>query len=469
MDPQFAARRDKLLADAEVAPQILRGLLPRLERFLDPFVASLQRSEQEHHARHYIAGLLSDLEYKNAESIAYLHDQKREPLQQFLGQSLWEHRPLIAELVRQVAEQLGGPDGVLVFDPSAFAKKGKASVGVQRQWCGRLGKVENCQVGVYLGYVGSRDHALVDFRLYLPQEWSQDRPRCDRAGVPRTVRFQTRHALALEMLDEHGTALPHAWVAGDDEMGRSTAFRQALSERQECYLLAVPSNTTVRDLEASPPSYGGRGRRRVVPFERVDRWAAALPEAAWTEITVRDTDKGPLVVQAVKRRVCARTEGRRVGPEEVLVVVRQRQEDGTWKHDYHLSNGAYATELREFTRVANAEHRIEECLQRAKGEAGLADYEVRTWRGWHHHQTLALVATWFLTQESWRGKKWTPALTVSQLRKLIAGMLQRRLGTDRVEYIVRTATQRLRRTEEARFYHWKQHNRLAPQRISQRE
>src|SRR4051812_34863222 len=340
MDPRFAARRDELLADAEVDPQILRGILPRLERFLDPFVASLQRSEQGLHARHYVAGLVSNLEYKNVESIAYLHDQPREPLQQFIGQSPWEHRPLITELVRQVACQLGSPDGVLVFDPSAFAKKGKASVGVARQWCGRLGKVDNCQVGVYLGYVGPAEHALLDFRLYLPRAWAQDRPRCDRAGIPGAVRFQTRHALALERLDEHRAAVPHAWVAGDDEMGRSTGFRQALSERRQCYLLAVPSNTLVRDLEALPPPYGGRGRHPVVPFVRVDRWGAALPEGAWAEVTVRDGDKGPLVVQAVKRRVRARTEGRRVGPEEVLVVTRQRQGDGTWKHDYYLSNGA---------------------------------------------------------------------------------------------------------------------------------
>jgi SRSO17 transposase len=405
MDRRFAARREELLADAAVAPQILRGLLPRLERFLDPFVAALQRREQAEHARHYVAGLVSNLEYKNVESIAYLHDQEREPLQQFIGQSPWDHGPVITELVRQVAQQLGNPDGVLVFDPSAFAKKGPASVGVQRHWCGRLGKVENCQVGVYLGYVGPGDHALVDVRLYLPREWTRDRRRCDHAGIPRTTRFQTRHALALEMLDEHGPVLPHTWVAGDDEMGRSTGFRRALAERQEWYLLAVPSNTLIRDLKAVPPPYAGRGRRPGVPFQRVDRWCAALPETAWVAVTVRAGDKGPLVVQAVKARVQARTEGRRIGPEEVLVVVRQRLEDGTWKHDYYLSNAPSTTALEEFTRVAKAEHRIEECLQRAKGEAGLADYEVRTWRGWYHHQTLALVATWFLTQEARRGKK----------------------------------------------------------------
>src|ERR1700730_14000804 len=190
MDRRFAAHRDQLLADAEVDPRILRGVLPRLERFLDPFVESLQRSEQGQHARTYIAGLLSPLEYKNVESIAYLHDQQREPLQQFIGQSPWDHEPWLTELARQVGQQLGSPEGVLVFDPSAFPKKGAESVGVQRQWCGRLGKIDNCQVGIYLGYVSRRDHALVDFRLFLPKDWAQVKRRRVKAGVPEEVAFK---------------------------------------------------------------------------------------------------------------------------------------------------------------------------------------------------------------------------------------------------------------------------------------
>src|ERR1700680_5073860 len=201
MERRFAARRDELLADAEVDPRILRGVLPRLERFLDPFVAMLQRSEQGLHAHTYVAGLVSDLKYKNVESIAYLHDQEREPLQQFIGQSPWDHDPWLTELARQVGQQLGSPDGVLVLYPPACPKKGDASVGVQRQWCGRLGKIDNCQVGVYLAYVGRTEHALVDVRLYLPKEWAKDKRRRAEAGVPKTVRFRTRHELALEMLD----------------------------------------------------------------------------------------------------------------------------------------------------------------------------------------------------------------------------------------------------------------------------
>jgi SRSO17 transposase len=408
MERRFATRRDQLLADAEVDPRLLRGVLPRLERFLDPFVELLQRSEQGQHARDYVAGLLSTLDYKNVESIAYLHDQEREPLQQFIGQSPWDHGPWLTALAQQVGQQVGSPDGVLVFDPSAFPKKGRASVGVQRQWCGRLGKIDNCQVGIYLAYVGRAEHALVDVRLYLPREWARDRQRREAAGVPRAARFQTRHELALAMLDERGPLLPHAWVSGDDEMGRCTWFRQQLRARGERYLLAVPSNTAVRDLTAPDPPHSGRGRRPCAPFVRVDRWCAAVPEAAWQTLEVRAGEKGPVTVQAVWTLVQARTEGRVSDVAEVLVVFREAQADGTWKHDYLLSNEVLAAPLPEYARVFKAQHRVEECLQRAKGEAGLAGYEVRTWRGWYHHQALALTATWFLTAEARRGKKMDP-------------------------------------------------------------
>jgi hypothetical protein len=278
-------------------------------------------------------------------------------------------------------------------------------VGVHRQWCGRLGKVDNCQVGIYLAYVGRGEHAPVDVRLFLPRAWAQDRRRRARAGVPKAVRFQTRHELPLPMLDERGPLLPHAWVCGDDERGRCAWFRQGLRSRRGCYLLAVPSNTAVRDLRAPDPPSAGQGARPRGPFVRVDRWCAAVPESAWQAVEARAGAKGPLVVQAVRALVQARGEGRASDAAEVLVVFRARQGDGSCKHDYRLSNGPLSTPLAEYARVFKAEHRVEECLQRAKGQAGLADYEVRTWRGWYHRQALALVATWFLTAEARRGKE----------------------------------------------------------------
>ena len=405
MERRYLVRKEKMLAECEVKPDVFADWEQRLEEFVEPFAELLSQEKQQEHLGTYLSGLLSNVERKNVESIAYEHDQDRKNLQHFIGQAEWGDALPRAELARQVGHELGEVDGVLVFDPSSFAKKGRSSVGVDRQWCGRLGKIDNCQVGIYLAYVARREHALVDVRLYLPEEWAKDKKRRKKAGVPKEVRFATRHALALQMLDENAAALPHRWIAGDDEMGRSSAFRRALRERKEQYLLMVPSNTTVRDLDSPAPEYVGRGRHPKQPFQRVDRWAAALPASAWTECDVRDGAKGPLVVEAASCRVLARTERSQPDSEETLLVFRAKQEDGTWKHDYALSNATVQTPLAEFARVFKSEHRVEECFQRAKSEAGLGDYEVRNWRGWHHHQTLSLIAAWFITRETLRGKK----------------------------------------------------------------
>jgi hypothetical protein len=255
-----------------------------------------------------------------------------------------------------------------------------------------------------MGYVSRKEHALVNVRLYLPKDWAEARTRRKDAGVPKNIKFQTRHELALEMLDEQGSLLPHSWVSGDDEMGRPASFRSALRDRGERYLLAVPSNTLIRDLDTPAPEYSGHGRRPKSPFTRVDSWCMALPEASWTRIDVRDGEKGPLIVDVVMCRVQARTETGGSGPDEVLFITRERQGDGSFKRDYYLSNADSNVVLEEFSRVAKAAHRIEECFKRAKSEAGLADYQVRNWRAWHHHQTLALMAAWFLNQETRRGK-----------------------------------------------------------------
>lgn len=405
MDRRFEVRKEEMLEECRVRPGLFARITDRLREFVCPFADRLRHNSQKEYVGSYVAGLTSGLERKNAESIAYFHDQDRKSLQHFIGESPWDHRPLQAELVAQVARALGEPEGVIVFDPSAFAKKGSESVGVARQWCGRLGKVDNCQVGVYMGYVSRQEHTLVDMRLYLPKHWAKDRKRRKKCGVPRDVKYQTRHELALEMLQTQGSILPHGWIAGDDEMGRPTHFRRELAARNERYLLAVPSNTTIRDLEGRKPTYQGRGPRPKRSFQQVRSWAASLPASAWTAIDVRDGAKGPLVMQMVKRRVVARTEKRRVGPEETLVVARATAENGDTKYDYYLSNAPIDTPLETLAWVANAEHRIEECIKRCKSEAGLADYEVRGWRGWHHHQVLSMIATWFLVQETRRGKK----------------------------------------------------------------
>lgn len=407
MDAVFQRRKRELMAECVVAPQVFQRVIPRLERFVQPFAELLTRSEQVTHAMTFIQGLLSDLERKNTESIAYRFGQDRMPLQWFVGMSPWDDEPLRDLLVEQVGQTIGCDDGVIVFDPSSFPKSGKQSVGVARQWSGRLGKVDNCQVAVYMGYVSAEEHTLVDTRLYMPKEWTRDKKRREKAGVPKTVRYRTRHEMCFELLDRHGKKLPHSWVTGDDELGRPYSFRWGLDIRDERYLLAVPCNTTVRDMEIDPPEFTSRGRPAKRPWQRVDRWTASLEKEAWTRIDVRDGSKGPLTVEIVKRSVRGRNHRRQEGHPEVLVVIRYRDRDNRRivKTDYYMSNASLDTELSEFARVAMAAHRIEECIQRAKSETGLADYEVRNWKGWHHHQTLSLLAGWFLVVESLRGKK----------------------------------------------------------------
>lgn len=468
MQRRFEIHKEKMLAQCEVVPQIFDNMVERLDQFASRYVHHLCRQEQRVHAELYLGGLVSDLERKNIESIAYRSGEDRYGLQHFMGSASWDHEPLIETMVGEVAAEIGESTGVIVFDPSGFEKQGKDSVGVSRQWIGRLGKVDNGQVAVYMGYASEKEHVLLDTRLYLPEEWAKDRKRREKCGIPKEIRYQTRHELALEMLKVHGPRLPHAWITGDDEMGHVTWFREALRKRGEHYLLAVPSNTTIRDLEGPQPphSHSGSGAQPKRKFENVKHWADTLPHEAWSDITVRDGAKGPLKLKIVKGRVVTKTHRRCVSmEEELLVATRRQEEDGTWKHDYFLSNAPAETSLQELARVVKAEHRIEDSLKRAKSEAGLADYEVRTWQGWHHHQALSLIAIWFLIQEALRGRKWTPAMTVPQVREGLAAIFRRAQTGGGIEQIRRERMLRLRRNELARFYHWKQLNLLAPLRL----
>lgn len=404
MDRIFEERKQLVLNECRIEPEAFEGLEQRLTAFVEPFAARLTRCEQRQHCQTYVAGLLSDVQRKNTESIAYRHDQDRRNLQRFLGESEWDHRPLMDELARQVGSHLGEPDGVIMLDPSGFCKKGEHSVGVKRQWLGRVGKIDNGQVGVYLGYASRTEHALVDFRLYLPKEWSADRDRCRSCGVPSQVRYRKRQTLALEMLKSRRATLPHAWITADEEFGRDSGFREDLRDLQERYLLVAPANLVVRDLEAAPLP----GKRKV-SFRNIRALVAAQPDSAWTRINVRDGAKGPLVVEIFTRRVQGKLKRRGNGPEELLVASRTRDAEGRVQDvAYHFSNASPDTPRTELARVVKTGHRIEECLQRGKSEAGLADYEVRTWHGWHHHQALSLIATWFLTLETLRGEKNAP-------------------------------------------------------------
>jgi SRSO17 transposase len=214
MTPAWSQRREELLRDCIVSPDVFNQMMDRLGEFVVPYQHALETEASGRQVHLYLQGLLSHIGRKNAEKIAALVDVERQVLQDFIGTACWDHRPLIQVLVGQVVGQLGEPDGIITFDPSSFPKRGTHSVGVKRQWCGHRGKVDNCQVGVYMGYVSRHDHALLDFRFYLPQEWARDARRRQDCHVPLEVRYHARQDQCLEMLDQWRAQVPHGWVDG---------------------------------------------------------------------------------------------------------------------------------------------------------------------------------------------------------------------------------------------------------------
>lgn len=387
-----------LLADAVLTPDAVRGCQDRITTFLQRYLPRFYRAEQRTHAALVIRGLLSGLHRKTCEPIAVEAGVHRKPVQNFVGAGGWDDEAVMAELRGHAREVLGHPDAVLILDPSAFPKSGPDSCGVARQWCGRLGKQDNCQLGVFLAYAAPGGYAPLDRRLYLPKDWADDPARRAKCHVPKGVEFQESWRIAVDLLQRCRKDLPHAWVTGDDELGRPAQFRGWLRRHGERYVLDVPCNTSVRDLECRRPPrrHAGRGRKREVPFRRADAWVARQPDSRWTRLTVRDGERGPLQVDAMTVRVRAK-EGRRVGPEERLVVMRTVE--ATPRTDYSLSNAGPEVPLSELVRVRFTRHRIEEVFGAAKGEVGLGQYEVRSWVGWHHHMTLSFLALWFLILE----------------------------------------------------------------------
>jgi hypothetical protein len=254
-----------LLADAEVSAVAVAGCRRRLDSFLRRYLPRFYRVEQHELARVVLQGKLSGRQRKTSEPIAYRAGRHRKPVQHFVGAGRWDDESVMAELRLHVAEALADPDAVLVLDPSAFPKSGADSCGVARQWCGRLGKVENCQIGAFLAYVSALGQALVDRQLYLPEGWAQDAKRRQATHVPEGVAFLESWRIGLGLLDRSAGHLPFGWVAGDDEFGRCSEFRAQLRLRRLRYVLDAPCNTSIRDLGEAPaagprpPPRGGGG------------------------------------------------------------------------------------------------------------------------------------------------------------------------------------------------------------------
>jgi SRSO17 transposase len=439
-----------LLNDAVISPEQLELFGQRLLPFLERYTPLFQRTEQREHARTILQGKLSSLSRKTSEPIAYAFGQGREPLQDFVGSSPWQDRPLRDALWQHVAEIWADPDGVLTGDGCDFPKKGTHSCGVKRQHCGRLGKVDNCQAGVFLGYSCRHGHTLLDADLFLPPEWANDKKRRAKAKVPEEVVYKERWEILLDQLDTNKN-LPHSWFTCDSEFGRVNEFRAGLRERKERYVVDVRADLRLRDLRAEPPPRQGQTGRipSVAPTTSAAAWAAAQPESAWQRVTIRYGEKQPLVVEAAETWVETFEEHTRVGPVERFCVFRtvDNPESKTW---HTLSNADAAVPLAQLAWAHGERHWHEASNKEGKSEIGLGHYEVRSWVGWHHHMTLSLLALWFLASERSLGQKKTPALTPSVLREVLSRLLVLRLLTR--AGIRREVNATLRRKEEARIY-----------------
>ena len=374
--------------------------------FHQEFAPLFGRTEARERSEQYLRGLLvQQTDRRNAENLAESIDGATpRSLQRFLTESPWADEPVIDGLQRYVGRRLNRPDGVLVLDDTGFGKQGKKSVGVARQYSGTLGKVGNCQVGVFLAYVTAQGHALVDKALYLPREWTDDRQRCRAAGLPEEIGYQSKAALGLALLRRVRQAghLTAQWVTGDSGYGEVPTLRDTLDAEGWYYVLEVPSHTHVftEAAQVAVSAWSGRGRKptqlQLVAGEprpqSVPAVAASLPPAAWQALTVAEGAQGPRIHEFAALRVWESRDGL---PGRACWLVLRRDLAGS-EAKYFLSNAPLDTPLLRMAQVGAMRWPIETEFQTEKGETGLDEYEVRSWLGWHHHITMALLAGAFL-------------------------------------------------------------------------
>jgi SRSO17 transposase len=395
-----------------LAPEEVLALHDELVAYHGAFAALFRRSEQRHWALKYLEGQLLPLERKSIEPMAEaLVGGDVQAMQQFISLGAWDDDAVLAKHQQFVAEALGDPEtGVLIVDGCDFPKQGMHSVGVARQYCGALGKVANCQAGVVACYASARGYTLVDRRLYVHEDWFGDdyADRRARCGVPPDLTFQTRTELAWAMIAgmrERGD-LPFRWVTGDEHFGNTPMLLDRIADAGLAYFMEVPHNVRVwaeRPPTAVPPATGRKGhpftRLRLAPGApapvRVDALAAALPPRAWQVAQIQEGGKGPLVAEVALVRAVAVRDGL-PGPDVWLVL--RRALDATRELKAYHCNAAAETPPEMLVWLLGLRWPVEQAIKEAKEELGLDHYEVRGWRGWHHHTTMTLLAHGFLSR-----------------------------------------------------------------------
>jgi SRSO17 transposase len=403
-----------------MTPDDVRAAAEQLIEFHDQFAPLFGKEQAQDHAHTYLKGLMSCPERKSIEPIALcVGNGQVSGLQKFIGVAPWPYDDVQDEAQALFAERLAPsavatPIGVVgVVDESGFAKKGTKSAGVARQHNGRLGKQDNCQVGVFLIGVAPGGVALLDQQLYLHESWYEGETaarRRDEAHIPEDLPFRTKPEIAAALIRNVAVlgAVALDWVVADEAYGRDGEFLDELDQLEQRYVMEVPTSTTVWTVDPSGcvPAYSGRGQPPTRPTREAVRSVAAiaadLPVGAWQRLQVREGATGPLVFEFAAVRVWA-IRHRKPGPP-IWVLIR-RSLEATPEVKYYVSNGDTETPLGVLALVACSRHRVEEFFEDCKTYLGMAQYETRSWVGWHHHMTLVGLAHLFASLTRLRLKK----------------------------------------------------------------
>lgn len=360
-------------------------------------------------------------------------DSEWQPMQHFISHSPWDHRPIQEQIAKDADRLLGGsPDTGFFFDETSIPKKGKMSVGVARQWCGRLGKVDNNQTAVFSALSMGPHVTLIDERLYLPKEWTDDKQRCKDAGVPDTIEFKTKSQLALEMIrDAREKRIRFAWVGVDGGYGKEPDFLSALDNAGETFMADVHKDQTIYFEDPAPylPEKKSKGRTptRLVTTAssmRVDKWAASQSEESWQRIAFRESTKGRLQADFLTRRVWTWNESEAKGRLRHLIV---RREIGAREEiKYSLSNVSEGTTIDRLAFMQGQRYFVERAFQDAKSNVGLDHYQVRGWQAWHNHMTMVMLAMLHMLETRIANKGSYPLLSCADIEKLLSYFLPRK-------------------------------------------
>jgi SRSO17 transposase len=380
------------------------------------------RSDGLKRAQEYVSGLLVADRGNMLRMEEAVPGADEQVLQHFLSESKWDERAVLSQVAQDVDARVGGhSDTCLILDESGFQKKGDLSVGVARQWCGRLGKIENCQVAVF-SILNRRDRsAPIGVRLYLPKSWIHDRPRCRRAGIPMSERrrLRTKHELALELVDEAiGAGARYRWVGCDAGYGKNPEFLRALCQRKQTFVADVHKDQIV--FLQNPTAAGGASAREL----RVDTWAQGRPASAWKRVAVRETTKGTLEVDILHQVVWLWNRKEETAHEWRLLV--RREVASPEKVTYTLSNAGPHVTARELAQMQAQRYWVERTFQDAKTEAGLDEYQVRGWTPWHRHVALVCMALAFLLGQRLENRSEYPLLSCRDITALLTQAIRGR-------------------------------------------